>query len=353
MSLKPVANLFPPLFVTRDAQLLDELLRLAAAAGVSPDVANDASTALRGWMAAPLVLVGVDMADELAQVRPPRRANMFVIGWGSAPDELFRTSLSLGAEDLISLPRSDGWLVEAMTDLHEVSTTSAITIGVIGGSGGAGATTFACALGQLAGRAGPSVVIDTDPLGPGVDRVLGLEGEFGVRWDALQQTSGRLSASTLREALPRRAGVGALSWSSGPQGSLQAFAMRESLSAAQRGHDVVVIDLARHRDPLIDEVASRCDRVLVMVVPTLPGLASAARLCAGLMKAAPLQLVVRGHGIELLEVSEVTEVPVLASMADQRGLQEAIDIGVGPLRSGRGPLARAAALVLRDVGHRA
>ncbi len=349
MSIKPVANLFPPLFVTRDTQLLDELLRLAAAAGVTPDLARAASTALSGWLAAPLVLVGVDMADELAQVRPPRRRNMFVIGWGPVPDELFRTSLSLGAEDLISLPRSDSWLVEAMTDLHEVSTPSAATIGVIGGSGGAGATTFACALGQMAGRTGSSVVIDTDPLGPGVDRVLGLEGEFGVRWDALQQTTGRLSASTLREALPRRDGVGALGWSPGPQGSLQAFAMREALSAAQRGHDVVLIDLARHSDPLIEEVASRCDRVLVMVVPTLPGLASAARLCARLVKATQLQVVVRGHGIELLEVSEVTEVPVLTAMADQRGLQEAVGLGFGPLRTGRGPLARAAALVLRDV----
>jgi secretion/DNA translocation related CpaE-like protein len=349
MSSKPALALSPPLFITRDQLLLDELLRLAAAAGVTPDIARDGASALRGWMTAPLVLLGVDLADELARVQPARRRNMFVVGWGKAPDEMFRTSLTLGAEDLITLPRSDGWLVEAMTDLHEATPISAKTIGVIGGSGGAGATTFACALGQLAGRSGDSVVIDTDPLGPGVDRVLGLESEPGVRWDALQQTTGRLSARTLREALPRRAGVGALSWSPGPQGSLQAFALRESLSAAQRGHEVVVLDLARHADPLIDEIASRCDRVLVMVVPSVPGLASASRLCARLSKSAPLQVVVRGQGIDPLEVCEVTEVPVLASMADQRGVQEAIDLGAGPLRSGRGPLARAAALVLREV----
>ena len=38
-----------PLFVTRDETLLDELLRLAAAAGVTPDVAHDGVAALRGW----------------------------------------------------------------------------------------------------------------------------------------------------------------------------------------------------------------------------------------------------------------------------------------------------------------
>lgn len=349
MPTKPVTPLHPPLFVTRDQSLLDELLRLAAAAGVTPEIARDGASALRGWMTAPLVLLGVDLADELARVKPGRRRNMFVVGWGTAPDEMFRTSLSLGAEDLITLPRSDGWLVEAMTDLHEATPTTATTVGVIGGSGGAGATTFACALGQLAGRSGPSVVIDTDPLGPGVDRVLGLEGEPGVRWDALQQTTGRLSARTLREALPRRGGVGALSWSPGPQGSLQAFALRESLSAAQRGHDLVVLDLARRADPLIDEVSSRCDRVLVMVVPTVPGLASAARLCARLTNAASLHVILRGQGVDPLEVAEITEVPVVTTMADQRGVEEAINLGAGPLRSGRGPLARAAALVLRDL----
>ena len=40
--------------------------------------------------------------------------------------------------------------------------------------------------------------------GPGVDRVLGLEDHDGFRWDALCQTTGRLSARALREALPRR-----------------------------------------------------------------------------------------------------------------------------------------------------
>jgi hypothetical protein len=38
--------------------------------------------------------------------------------------------------------------------------------------------------------------------------------------------------------------------------------------------------------------------------------------------------------------------PVLAAMADQRGLAESIDLGLGPLRSRRGPLARAASDVL-------
>ncbi|UMG94017.1 hypothetical protein [Nocardioides sp. TF02-7] len=43
------------------------------------------------------------------------------------------------------------------------------------------------------------------------------------------------------------------------------------------------------------------------------------------------------------------KLPVLAQMRDQKGLAEALDLGLGPLRSRRGPLARAAAAVLASA----
>jgi len=350
-ALSPVPDLpsVSPLFVTRDEPLLEELLRLAAAAGVTPEVAREPVAALRSWLSAPIVLIGVDVAAEVAKVSPPRRPRVHLVAWGTVPDLMFRTALELGAEDIAALPRSDAWLIEEMTDLSESAPRDAVTIGVIGGSGGAGATSFACALGQFAGRRGQSLVIDTDPSGPGVDQVLGLETEYGIRWDALQQTTGRLSARSLREAVPRRGGVGALTWSPGPQGTVQAFAVREALSAAQRGHETVILDFARQGDPLIDEIAARCDRVVVVVQPQLSGVASAARICARLSGTATLGIVVRGSGVDDREIAEVTQAPVITTMPHQRGLDEAIGLGAGPIRSWRGPLARAAREVLVEV----
>ncbi|MEJ7833100.1 MAG: septum site-determining protein Ssd [Nocardioides sp.] len=336
----------PPLFVTRDETLLDELLRLAAASGTSPEVARDAPAALRAWAAAPIVLLGADLAPEMARLQPVRRDGVHVVSWGGTPDELFRTALAVGAENVAELPRSDTWVVESLTDLGDAGRTQGLVLGVIGGSGGAGATTLACALGQAAAEHGPAVVIDCDPQGPGVDRVLGLEAHDGFRWDALCQTTGRLSARSLREALPSRGGLGVLSWYAGTSGNLQPFAVREALSASRRGHDTVVIDLPRTPDPMIDEVVARCDLVLVVVVPTVTGVAAAARLCARLAGSPTLRLVVRGRGLTPHEISRVTGMPVLATMADQRGLAESIDLGLGPVRSRRGPLGRAAHEVL-------
>ncbi len=335
-----------PLFVTSDQTLLDELLRLAAAAGVTPDVAPDPSTALRSWATAPLVLLGADQAPAMAAIDPGRRPRVHILAAGAVPDELFRVAVAVGAEAVDDLPRSESWVVETLTDLGDVGARRGLVIGVVGGSGGAGATTFACALAQTASGSGDAVVIDCDPLGPGADRVLGLESQAGFRWDALCQTTGRLSARSLREALPRRGALGALSWYAGTSGSLQAFAVREALSAARRGHDVVVVDLPRSTEALVEEIASRCDLLLVVVVPSVAGVASATRLCARFPDHPGLRLLVRGAGLEPREVSRVTGVGVVAQMRDQPRLSEAVDLGLGPVRSPRGPLGRASREVL-------
>ena len=338
-----------PLFVTGDDTLLDELLRLAAAAGVTPEVARDGGAARRSWNAAPLVLIGADVAGDVARLAPTRRARVHLVCWGPAPEHLFRTALSVGAENVADLPRAEGWLTETLTDLSDTSAARGLVLGVMGGSGGAGATTFACAVAQVASASGPAVVIDADVLGPGVDRVLGLEREEGFRWDALGQATGRLSARSLREALPRRGSLGALSWYAGAPDTVAPVAMREALSAARRGHDTVVVDLPRSDQAVLDEVGSRCDRVLVVVVPTVAGVASTARVCARFPAPSTLGLVVRGRGIDPDEIARITGVPVVVAMSDQRGLAESIDLGLGPVRTRRAPLGRAAGEVLTRV----
>ena len=337
------------LIITRDETLLEDLLRLAAAAGVTPEVPPDQVAALRSWAAAGLVLVGADVAVEVARARPLRRSGVHVVALGMVPDGLFRTALAVGAESVVGLPSSEDWLVESLTDAADGQPVRARTIGVVGGSGGAGATTFACALGQVAARSGPTLVVDLDPLGPGADRVLGLEALEGVRWDELGNTTGRLSGRSLREAVPRRNGLGVLTWEPGPHRGLSAFAVREAVSAAQRGHETVVLDLPRRRTDVIDEVVARCDGVLVVVAPTVSGVSSAARVCHGFADRAALRLVLRGTGADPAEVARVVGVPVLATMTDQRGLAEAIDLGLGPVRSRRGPLGRASTAVLGQM----
>ncbi|MGZ4640456.1 MAG: septum site-determining protein Ssd, partial [Actinomycetes bacterium] len=126
----------PPLLVTDDDLLLADLVRLAAAAGVTPQVARETADALRAWAAAPLVLVGADRAGDLARCRPPRRARVHVLGRGELPDQLFREALAVGAESVAALPRSESWLVETLTDVGDGAGATGLTVGVVGGAGG-------------------------------------------------------------------------------------------------------------------------------------------------------------------------------------------------------------------------
>jgi secretion/DNA translocation related CpaE-like protein len=338
----------PALIVTRDERLLDELLRLAAAAGAVPEVVSDAGGSLRSWRAAPLVLVGTDLAPALASLGPPPRPGVHLVGWESIGDEAFRHAVALGAEQVSELPGSDAWLLELLAESVDGPAVRALTVGVLGGSGGAGATTFACALGLVAAESGPACLLDTDPFGPGVDRVLGFDRLDGARWEALEQTTGRVGARSLRDTLPRRHGLGVLTWSAGPRSAPQPFAVREALAAAGRGHPTVVVDLAR-TGPVTADAVGRLGHLVVVVRPTLPGLAAAARQVAALQDAAPVGLVVRGARVDDRAVSRVVRAPVLATMPDQRGLEEAVDLGRGPVWSRRSTLSRTASSVLRSL----
>ena len=50
----------------------------------------------------------------------------------------------------------------------------------------------------------------------------------------------------------------------------------------------------------------------------------------------------RGAGLDERDVARVAELPVWSRMNDQRGLAESMELGLGPLRSRRTPLARIA-----------
>ncbi|MET0520651.1 MAG: hypothetical protein ABW156_01565, partial [Jiangellaceae bacterium] len=63
---QPAQGAARSLVLTADEALLDELLRLAAAAGVEVDVAPDRVAARPRWQAAPLVVVGDDHAESAA-----------------------------------------------------------------------------------------------------------------------------------------------------------------------------------------------------------------------------------------------------------------------------------------------
>lgn len=336
-----------PLVLTRDPSLLDDLARLAAGAGVQLEVRGDPVVALASWSLAPLVLIGDDLAPDVAAISPPHRVGVVVVSHAPATD-VFRLALDLGATSVVELPAAEGHLAALFADVEEAP-GRALVLGVVGGAGGAGASTLACALGQVGGRDGPALVIDTDPVGPGLDRLLGLDETVGVRWDDLATSAGRLGSRSLREAVPRRDGVGVLTWAAGAATPPPVSTLRDVLAAGRRGHSLVVLDLARQSGALAAELMARCDLVLAVTPATVSGVASTLRLVKPMADTSRWRLVPRRGAVPLRDLTAATGVPVAFEVPEQKGLAESVDLGLGPVRHRRTPLGRAVADFLAEV----
>jgi len=344
----------PALLITRDDALLEDLLRLAAASGSLLEVAHDSGAGLREWSAASVVLVGSDLLGSVARQRPPRRADVHVVGRGPTDDAVFRDALAVGAVEVVELPAAEDWLVELLSDAVDGQATTGVAplVGVVAGSGGAGATTFASALALTAARTRPTVLVDLDPLGPGVDRVVGLDEPGGVRWGDLSDSRGRFGARSLRAALPAQDGLAVLTWGAGRPVEPSAATVREVLSAAQRGSDLVVLDLPRTWDQTTAEVVTRCHRVVVVADRTVSGAVSAARTTTALraLNEAVALVARRGGALAAEDLAATLDLPLLAEVGHLRRLGEQVDLGLGPASARRSSLVRAARRVLADLG---
>jgi septum formation inhibitor-activating ATPase MinD len=132
--------------------------------------------------------------------------------------------------------------------------------------------------------------------------------------------------------------------------------MQAVLSAGQRGHDVVVVDLPRRFDAAAECAFLRAALTVVVVTTEVRGVAAARSVVRALAPLTSSQgLVLRrtgGSGLDPALVADSLGLPVLATMRSERHLTESVEQGLGPLRHRRGQLGRACGQVLADVDRR-
>jgi secretion/DNA translocation related CpaE-like protein len=364
-----------PLLVTSDDDLLEDLLRLAAAGCAEAAVAPDPVAARSRYTTAPLVLIGLDQAPACLRARLPSRARMAVVGHshrsasvgaaarpdvGDAPPEASPETLAweyaslLGAEHVAMLPAAEPWLVDRFADAVRDPAGGGRVVAVVGGRGGAGASVLAAALAVTGVRTGlRTMLVDADPLGGGLDLVLGWEHVHGLRWPALRATSGRVDASALVEALPGRGELVVLSWDRSEVLAAAAESMATAMDAGRRGRDLVVVDLPRHLDDAAVVALEAADRVLLVVPAELRAAAAAARVAARVGPHCPdISVVVRGPAPSELTAADVARAlgfPLAGALRPEPGLARGLEHGDPPASAGRGPLAALCRHILSEV----
>lgn len=339
-----------PLAITGDPDLLDDLLRIAAAAGVELEVAQVATRARPYWNRAPLVIVGGDLAGELAATGPPPRQNVVIVTRGAADPDMWRRCVAVGAQAVLELPQAERLLVEELGEVAEPAVRAGLVVCVAGGRGGAGATVLAASLALTASRDGMrTLLVDADPLGGGIDVLLGQEEATGARWPDITGREGRVSFAALQDALPTFGELTVLSWHRGEPERVPREAMRAVLDAARRGCDLVVVDLPRHVDEGTSEALVRAAVTVVVVQADLRGVLSAAQTLALLRRhTGDIRVAVRPGGIDPEVVSASLEVPCLGILPEIRGLVATLDRG-DPPPLGRTPLGRFCSDLLREL----
>lgn len=278
-----------PVVLASDGELLDDVLRLAAAAGCDAERVPDAAALRQRWASAPLVLLDEAGALACAQARTPRRDGVVLVVRGAPEASVWQRAVAVGAEHVVTLPDAEPWLVGALADACEGPMRPGRVLTLVGGRGGAGASVLAAAVAMAAVRAGRhALLVDCDPLGGGLDLVVGAEDADGLRWPGLALGGGRIAASSLHTALPAApvgpapGGLTVLSCDREGRGPDPA-AVAAVVEAGRRGGEVVVCDLPRQLTEAACAALDRADLSLVVVPAEVRACAAAARVIGGLL----------------------------------------------------------------------
>jgi secretion/DNA translocation related CpaE-like protein len=327
----------------------DDIDRVAAAAGIAV-VHTSHAPSRQAWSGAAAVLVDVEGARRCAQPTLPRRGHVVLLTRAEPEAADWQAAIAVGAQRLMTLPADEAELVAVLAESAELRAgdgRKGSVVAVMAGRGGAGASLLATALSQSAHDA---LLIDADSLGGGIELAVGCEHESGLRWPDLVVEHGRLDIAALRQALPRRDGVSVLS-ATRSGGDIESTSLAAVIDAGRRGAATVVCDLPRRLTRAIEFAVDAADLMVLVTTADVRACAATTALAAAVGTINPnVGLVVRGPspgGLRSAEVARIVDLPLLAAMRPQRGVEAMLERGGLRLRRGS-PLATAARKLLKE-----
>jgi secretion/DNA translocation related CpaE-like protein len=330
-----------------DPALRDDLDRVAAAVAVRV-VYCSGSVSRREWSAAAAVVLDETAGRHWSGNQLPRRPRVILIVGGEPDKTTWQAAVALGAQHVLRLPEQERELIEVLSDAGESVTDRGhrgSVVAVIGGRGGAGASIFSAALALAAGDA---LLVDADPWGGGVDLLLGIEQQPGLRWPDIAVENGRLNLAAVRDALPCHQGICVLSGTR-RGADIAGGSLLAVIDAGRRGGATVVCDLSRSLTEAAEAALDAADLVVVVGACDVRSCASSAATASTLLGINPnVGLVARGPspgGLRAAEVARAAGLPLLAAMRPEPNLPGRLERAGLRLRP-RSPLAVAARRVL-------
>jgi secretion/DNA translocation related CpaE-like protein len=192
----------------------------------------------------------------------------------------------------VVLHESEEVLIELLSDTVLGVAGHGQCIAVLGACGGAGASVLASSIAFAAAKAPSDVLlVDCDPWGAGLDVLLGIETEPGLRWTDLAAPSGRLQVDALRHALPGvnvgQGRVAVLCHGRSAGSDISPNVLDVVLDAGRRMSAATVIDLPRQPGPAADRVLEQADLIVLVAPADVRGCWAADRICSRIRSSGP------------------------------------------------------------------
>jgi secretion/DNA translocation related CpaE-like protein len=323
------------LLVSRDEDVVRALFDHCAAADVAAQIIDSRESLAPLWRQATAVLVGSDLAEQLMEWRLPRRDRVLLVSAGPPVDQDWRQAVAVGASGVVALPGELATLSRFLADLSDPA-AARLTVGVVGATGGAGASTLAAGLGLVAAQSRQrALLVDLDQVGGGVELVVGCEDVPGVRWADMGELHGQVSGSALRAALPAVGDLAVLSWDGRGGVVLDGSLVQTVLRSARQAADVMILDLPRRLDDVLGSAVGSSQVVLLVVTADVRAVASAQRWLPDLRRrGVQVRVVVRpirGAGISAADTRAALNAPSCPDLPNSQRLARAVNDGLGPL----------------------
>lgn len=330
------------LIAITDPLLHPEATHAAAATGCDVQSCTDPRDIARFAARARTILVDASTAAHVGACRPS--APVIFLAPDPGPID-YEAALSCHADAAFIVPAQAGELLAALGrdgDGRAEGVRAPGALAVVGAVGGVGTSTLAAA---LARELAPSVLVDGKPAGGGIDLLLGLEEQPGVRWPDLRLGAGVVDAADIVAALPEtHDGVAVLSGARSSVPWTFEDSAIETVDQALRGTRPVVIDGA---------VPETAECAVVVTAAEVRAAAAAVGLVADLAaRGIPYAVVLRHRGwssLEARDIERMLHADILCELPTVRRLAREVELAGLPHALPR-PLRSVARTVLGHVG---
>lgn len=313
--------MFDALLISQNQQLINELQKISAVTQCSLEVNSKINNS--EVKAARMVLI--DAALEGAVNHP----NVVLITLGEPNLEIWQKAVATEAKYVAFLPDAREWLLQNLIP-NPIKSTQ--IIGVIGATGGLGASLISSSLAVMFAQSDKTVALaETNFCSGGLDVLWGIEESKGTRWADLIYPSGRISPQDLYRSLPKASGVSVLSTDS--QDGRMPASYSEILSDLSQAVDVLIIDLAKTPDAGITELLELCTDLIIVTGSTIRSTSATNQLMQLASKLASAKLIVRmipGTGLDAQNVSKTLGLQLLGTVTTDQKVVEHLEQGLNP-----------------------